>query len=1345
MGSLQIIKDDIVLDFYSSSMETVYAKQSDTGRVLKISLQEAGKEYQIPSGVTARISCGTFWNECTIQDNKVVAPLSSDMLYSGRRPCQIELMMGEDKVSTANFILYTEASARDDNAIMGSNKYGVLDGLIDKAFNDAEQTGKDAAQTAADRKATGADRTAVAADRKAVEKINNDFTLTAQQATADVNNAGQTQTQRVNTAGDTQVSRIHAEGTTQVQNVQSTAAEIAADREQIHTNRDNTARLQRTAAGAIMRSAEGSFITLEDAADEMGFRRIEIEGETRQVTTTGAQMIDFEQCLKNWKSQYTQVGGRVYKITAIGAGYQAPISFSAEDTKVTLSGIIRDLSGSGYRIDLIDSSGNIVGRINKDIKSITGLASKIRLNFAEAGAGEYSDIMLNAGSAAIPWEPYTGSKPSPSPEYPQELRNVGVQREDGKFKVKVAACKNNLLDMTGAKGGTDAGITATVNPDGSFTSNGTATNGAINIWLLGNYIQNYTDKNILMVLAPGKTYRIVDVVLFTGTDYAISPGVFYVDPKKYPDGYKVTGVRHPTLDSGTVLINKVYYPRVILGNTDTGWEPYRGHTTTITSDRPLTKWNKLTCRDGVWVWRYKGRDKTYTGSQPERWMAYSNTVHKVARCYRMEAYNLISYASGDAALNADINIMCDRFIFGGYVGRKENVSIGYSEGQYMYIRLDDEAYAEIDTVDKFRAWLAEHPITVQYETDTETWVPLSAEEQAAMNALCTYAGTTHIWTDDPLQPVISVDYTLDTEGYIRDTTPAYRDVERFALTGEASGTVATCTDSADWPLLGVGMLGKCEQVSTTGANLFGGRALADKIMEIAPDSTLDVDNGTIKFSASSISDKTLYNNFGPNKQYTIIFFGKNTNPEANFVNITVKYDDGTFYNLNFASKTEMSYVVYTTKNATVASLSGTWGSQATQLHYDKCGIFEGVVDLTSFEPYTGAAPSPSPAYKQEIQETGTYNPETGMYEADMVMTGAQLLNTDQFTVEKNGVIFTAKEGVITVKGTATNHTSILLGKATLQPGTYTLSGCPKGGSNAKYQLVLYGERSIYDTGNGSTFNVTAKNDSSVSFYVYAGNTVDFIVKPMLNAGSPAQPWVPYQSDTLRLTADQPWRGIGDVHDEVCDRDGVLGTWRRYAEDILDGSEDEKWEMTDCSDSAHKRFCSGLIRPKTKPAALNAGVEPLLCNAYKAISANDTYSKSQGISVEVTGKIPIYDNTFSPTADLSGFKAHLAEHPIIVVYQLKEPYFEPFPDEIQKQYRKLKSYAGTTHAWADDPLQPEVSFKYVKDSKLVLGKLEDRLAALEAGQAQTVAAFGYLPANIQAEMIENETNQLMDSI
>ena len=33
--------------------------------------------------------------------------------------------------------------------------------------------------------------------------------------------------------------------------------------------------------------------------------------------------------------------------------------------------------------------------------------------------------MLNAGSTALPWEPYTGGQPSPSPEYPQELVSAG--------------------------------------------------------------------------------------------------------------------------------------------------------------------------------------------------------------------------------------------------------------------------------------------------------------------------------------------------------------------------------------------------------------------------------------------------------------------------------------------------------------------------------------------------------------------------------------------------------------------------------------------------------------------------------------------------------------------------------------------------------------------------------------------------------------------------------------------------------------------------------------------------------------------------------------------------------
>ena len=93
-----------------------------------------------------------------------------------------------------------------------------------------EELAQDAIKTLEAAKAEAAAAKKSAQD---TEKIKNDFTLTAQQAVADVNNAGQTQTTRVNTAGDTQVSRVRAEGTTQVQNVQATAAEAAENIETI--------------------------------------------------------------------------------------------------------------------------------------------------------------------------------------------------------------------------------------------------------------------------------------------------------------------------------------------------------------------------------------------------------------------------------------------------------------------------------------------------------------------------------------------------------------------------------------------------------------------------------------------------------------------------------------------------------------------------------------------------------------------------------------------------------------------------------------------------------------------------------------------------------------------------------------------------------------------------------------------------------------------------------------------------------------------------------------------------------------------------------------------------------
>ena len=52
--------------------------------------------------------------------------------------------------------------------------------------------------------------------------------------------------------------------------------------------------------------------------------------------------------------------------------------------------------------------------------------------------------MLNAGTSPLPWEPYTGGQPSPSPEYPQEIVSAG---SDGKIGIEVRG--KNLVDVYG--------------------------------------------------------------------------------------------------------------------------------------------------------------------------------------------------------------------------------------------------------------------------------------------------------------------------------------------------------------------------------------------------------------------------------------------------------------------------------------------------------------------------------------------------------------------------------------------------------------------------------------------------------------------------------------------------------------------------------------------------------------------------------------------------------------------------------------------------------------------------------------------------------------------------------
>jgi hypothetical protein len=142
-------------------------------------------------------------------------------------------------------------------------------------------------------------------------------------------------------------------------------------------------------------------------------------------------------------------------------------------------------------------------------------------------------------------------------------------------------------------------------------------------------------------------------------------------------------------------------------------------------------------------------------------------------------------------------------------------------------------------------------------------------------------------------------------------------------------------------------------LKTTGKNIFGGEAFADKIMDNVVGATKDTAAGTVTFASTRVSGVGFFDSFKENTQYTIIFYGRNSSDRSRTANIRVSYTDGsTSDNINFDSSGADSFAVVTSKaGKTIQRIYGSNQSSNTILYYDKCGIFEGVLTAEDFEPY----------------------------------------------------------------------------------------------------------------------------------------------------------------------------------------------------------------------------------------------------------------------------------------------------------------------------------------------------------------------------------------------------------
>lgn len=466
--------------------------------------------------------------------------------------------------------------------------------------------------------------------------------------------------------------------------------------------------------------------------------RLELGGKTEQFSTKGLNLFNYKDFVDistyadegaGYRRKYLQLKPNTsYRMTI----FKNRMSPSMDATVMFI--------GNKEKYDNTAANGEIVLFTITDKKSatiVTGesgqIVFKLNKNSTPELQEEYlskADIILSEGSTEIPYEPYTGGKPSPSPEYPQEIKNSGKWNEEKqKYEVSVKVTGKNLFDIEKAK------------EKSNWT---TSANGAgfVEIAVYVGTGSTVTVSNNTKINNPGLYYY--GVALKSSEDFK-----YFICYPGYPNS-KDTHTFTATEDYIYVRCNKTSLNEVIgvcgglqieIGASRTDFESYKEQTITLTSDRPITKWDRLVEQGGQIGWLYNSANETIDGKtgkwsiQPASKIFYRTDITfpiVVPFCIELLGYD---------------------YLMGGY---KKDTGITINNLGILCITLPEEVEL---TLDAYKQYLADNPLHVLYKGDSEEFVPLSESEQNAIRALKTYYPTTVITADGgELDPDIKATY-----------------------------------------------------------------------------------------------------------------------------------------------------------------------------------------------------------------------------------------------------------------------------------------------------------------------------------------------------------------------------------------------------------------------------------------------------------------------------------------------------------------------------------------------------------------------------------------------------------
>lgn len=541
-------------------------------------------------------------------------------------------------------------------------------------------------------------------------------------------------TNQIQTVGNNQVSNVNSAGTTQVRNVQNKGTEVLASIPDTYTELDASVKQLneqiRGKAPVIVEnitSQSGKPVSVSDSA-EMPLQGLRLYGKSKQVVTTGKNLFDLSKAYTSVSNAnaftYTLKPNTKYTLSTDFPKTVNVASIYFGGSSSSDNGVWKD----SPKTFATDSSGNIVVYIR------TLTQDNAPAIFGDVMNGVYH-IQLEEGDTATVYEPYTGGKPSPSPEYPQEIASVG---ENGNIGIEITG--KNLLGLFDFH-------KCYVSETNKFVSNSSSVSYSCEtkklpekIILSGN---NINRNNISYTNKKPEAGTLFDIVNVKENPITIKKEYEYINIH---------------IAYGSVPDNV----QIEKGTEATSYEPYKQpQSLPITTPTGLPAIPVPSGTSGI----------TYTDADGQAWIADEIDFSRgkyIQRVWQAEFDGSEDEKWGKISTNY-IYIECLPVVMGSregfcsqYIVGDDTRGIRIGNSNKMLIVFGD--FSDENALSNFKANLSANPLVVMTYLDTPIETDLTEAQIQAYKSLTTFKPTSIISNDANAQ--MEVEYACDTKTWV---------------------------------------------------------------------------------------------------------------------------------------------------------------------------------------------------------------------------------------------------------------------------------------------------------------------------------------------------------------------------------------------------------------------------------------------------------------------------------------------------------------------------------------------------------------------------------------------------